>query len=128
MYLHDTLAAGDGTEYPMAGVISGEVFPTDRLQRFGYITMTASEDNLLCSAGERIKAHEFHYWDSTSCGDGFSAEKTDGRQWKCAHVSDTLYAGFPHISFCSDISIAERFVKKCMEHRENGQDKTDSTG
>ena len=128
MYLHDTLVSKDGTEYPMAGVISGKAFPTDRLQRFGYITMTAGEDNLLCSAGESIKAHEFHYWDSTSCGDGFSAEKTDGRHWECAHVSDTLYAGFPHISFCSDIRIAERFVKKCMEHRENVQDKTDSTG
>ena len=117
MYLHDVLADREGRRYPMVGVISGEVFPTDRLGRFGYITMTARRDGLLCGKDGSIRAHEFHYWDSTSCGDGFSAEKTDGRSWVCGHVSDTLYAGFPHIYLCSDISAAERFVNKCMEYR-----------
>ncbi len=114
MLLHDELADKSGKSYPMAGVIGGRSFPTGKLQRFGYITMTAAGDNPLCRAGESIRAHEFHYWDSTSCGNGFTAEKSDGRTWKCCHTSGELYAGFPHINFYSDIRIAERFVQKCI--------------
>ena len=124
MYLHDELTDKNGVSYPMAGTISGKAFPTGKLQRFGYITMTAKCDNMLCRAGSNIKAHEFHYWDSTSCGSSFSAEKTDGRMWECCHTSGSLYAGFPHIYFYSDVSIAEGFVMKCISYgEENGQDK-----
>ena len=124
MYLHDRLTDKNGTSHTMASVINGETFPTSRLQRFGYITMKAKSDGLLCKGGDTIRAHEFHYWDSTDCGSGFTAEKTDGRTWDCCHVSDSLYAGFPHINFYSDTSIAERFVRACIAYGEkNGQDK-----
>lgn len=129
MYLHDSLTDKSGATYPMAGVINGSAFPTDRLQRFGYTTLNAKRDNLLCGQGGALRAHEFHYWDSTSCGDGFTAEKSDGRTWDCCHISDSLYAGFPHIYFYSDIAAADRFVKKCIEYGEkNGQDKTYRSG
>ena len=118
MYLHNELTDKNDISYPMAGVINGRAFPTDRLQRFGYITLTANRNGLLCKNGGIIKAHEFHYWDSTACGDGFTAEKSDGRNWKCCHVSDTLYAGFPHLYFYSDIAAAERFVKNCIRYGE----------
>ena len=118
MYLHDELTDKSGTSYPMAGVLGGRAFPTDRLQRFGYITMTAKRDSLLCRSGERIRAHEFHYWDSTSCGEDFTAEKADGRTWECCHARETLYAGFPHINFYSDIKLAENFVRKCISFGE----------
>jgi len=91
MYLHKTLTDENGRTYPLIGVIDGEVFPTKKLQRFGYAEMTAHFDNLLCLRGEKIKIHEFHYWDSTSCGNGFTAEKNDGRKYECCHISDTLY-------------------------------------
>ena len=118
MYLHRELEDKDGRVHPMAGVIDGKAFPTGKLQRFGYVTMTAKHDNILCSAGEKFRAHEFHYWDSTSCGSGFRAEKYDGRAWDCCHVSDTIYAGFPHIYFYSDTALAENFVKKCISYGE----------
>ena len=118
MYLHDKLTDKDGVTHNMVGAVSGEVFPTSRLQRFGYITMKAKSDGLLCKGGDTIRAHEFHYWDSTSCGDGFTAEKSDGRTWDCCHFSDSLYAGFPHINFYSDISMAERFVQACTAYGE----------
>ncbi|NLT10456.1 MAG: cobyrinate a,c-diamide synthase [Ruminococcus sp.] len=127
MYLHRALSCKDGAVYKMAGVIDGETFPADRLKRFGYITMTATQDSLLVSRGEKIKAHEFHYWDSSNCGNSFSAEKSDGRSWDCCHTSATLYAGFPHIYFYSDTSIAEKFVRKCIRYGEkNGQDQQDN--
>ncbi|WP_303837666.1 cobyrinate a,c-diamide synthase [Ruminococcus flavefaciens] len=118
MYLHNRLTDKNGVSHTMVGAVSGEVFPTSSLQRFGYITMKAKFDNLLCKSGETIRAHEFHYWDSSDCGSGFTAEKSDGRTWDCCHVSHTLYAGFPHINFYSDISIAERFVQACVVYGE----------
>lgn len=124
MYLHEILKDSSGNSFPMVGFIEGEVFPTERLQRFGYVTLTASEDSLLCKKDSMIKAHEFHYWDSTNCGTDMSAKKKDGRTWECAHTGKTLYAGFPHIYFYSDISMAERFAEACIAYGgKDGQDK-----
>jgi len=128
MYLSSAIRFDDNGSYEMAGAVSGEVYDTGKLQRFGYITMIAHEDNLLCRKGEKLKAHEFHYWDSTNCGDGFTAEKSDGRTWECGICSETMYAGFPHFYFYSDIGTAERFVRKCAEYGEkNGKTKADKT-
>ena len=118
LYLHTKLRTEDGTAYPMADVIRGEAFPAGRLTRFGYITMTAAEDQLLCAAGHAIRAHEFHYWDSTACGEGFAAVKPDGRSWHCAHVSRTMYAGFPHLYLYSDIPAAFRFAEAAAQYGE----------
>ncbi len=128
MYLSSAIRLDDNSIYEMAGAVSGEVYDTGKLQRFGYITMTTHEDNLLCCKGEKLKAHEFHYWDSTNCGDGFTAEKSDGRTWECGICSETMYAGFPHFYFYSDIGTAERFVRKCAEYGgKNGKTKADKT-
>lgn len=113
IYLHNKLTDEKGRTYHFAGVIDGNVFPTKRLQRFGYAAMIANFDNLLCRKGETIKAHEFHYLDSTSCGNGFTAEKNNGEKYECCHISDRLYAGFPHLYFYSNIGIAEQFIRKC---------------
>ncbi len=113
LYLHRTLKTADGKTFPMAGVFDADGFPTGRLRRFGYVTMTAKQDNLLCGCGEQIRAHEFHYWDSTDCGKGFTAVKKDGRTWDCCHLSDRMYAGFPHLYFYAQPAMAERFVRVC---------------
>ena len=118
IYLHDILCGADGNEYKAAGIINGKAFPAGGLKRFGYVTMTAAEDNILCEKGGIVKAHEFHHWESTVPGNGFTAEKTDGRTWECANIGNNFYAGFPHIYFYSDIRIAERFVKICSARRE----------
>jgi cobyrinic acid a,c-diamide synthase len=116
MYLHDSIRTSDGTEYPMVGVIKGTAFETDRLQRFGYVTMTADRDCLLCSKGDSFPAHEFRYWDSTDCGADFTAAKSDGRSWKCVHATSAMYAGFPHLYFYSDVRLAERFAAACAAY------------
>ena len=113
MYLHEKLVAEDGTEYPLAGVIPGKTFPTPKLQRFGYVKLHANSDNLLCENGGCIPAHEFHYWDSDSCGDGFTAIKENGRSWDCVHAGTAMYAGFPHLYLFADIPAAERFIGAC---------------
>ncbi len=119
MYLFDAVKVNDTegktVEYPMAGVISGTAFITKKLTRFGYVTLTAQKDNLLGGKYGQINAHEFHYSDSTSNGEDYTATKPDGREWKCVHASETLFAGYPHIHLWGNRSFAENYIKKCAE-------------
>lgn len=125
MYLHKTLVNKEKMRYNMVGAIDGEVFPTEKLCRFGYISLTAENDNLICSSGDEILAHEFHYWDSSSCGEDFNAVKiSSGANYEAVHASDSLYAGFPHLHFYSNPEIAVNFVKKCLslkQEHNNGE-------
>lgn len=109
LYLHAHL---DGL--PMAGVIRADASRTARLQRFGYVTLTANRDNLLCSAGDSIRAHAFHYYESADCGDGFTADRPSGGSYPCAHGSASLYAGFPHLYFPSNPEFPKRFLERAF--------------
>ena len=122
LYLNQTLADGEGREWPMAGVFPGRAANTGKLGRFGYITLTAQTDGLLGPAGTKIPAHEFHYWDTDAPGSAFRAEKPQStRGWDCAYHTPTLYAGFPHFHFCAARSAAQRFVaaaRRCQNNQE----------
>ena len=119
LYLHRTLEDAQGISHQMVGAIAADGKRTNRLQRFGYATLTALRDNLLCKAGERIPIHEFHYWESTDSGNAFQAEKaSNGRTWPCIHTAETLFAGFPHIHFCSNPRWAQRFLAACVQYEE----------
>lgn len=118
LYLQRHLADADGRyDWKMVGAFSGKAGNTGKLSRFGYIEMTARADGLLCGAGERLHAHEFHYWDSTTPGGDFRAQKPlSDRGWDCAWHTPTLYAGFPHIHFGGCPKAAERFVAACIAY------------
>ena len=75
MYLHNRMEGMDGVSYSLAGVIDGDVYRTEKLGRFGYIELTAIEDQMAGAAGETVRGHEFHYFDSTNCGGNFLARK-----------------------------------------------------
>ncbi len=112
MYLLD--AIGD---HPMAGAIPGRSFDAGKLTRFGYLTLTAQRDNLLCRAGESIAAHEFHRWDADDPGEAFLAEKPSGRRWSCVHATGTLYAGYPHFHFYANPAFAANFLAACRKEK-----------
>ncbi len=102
---------------PMAGAIEATAAKTPKLQHFGYVTLTAKEDNLFCKAGESIRAHEFHYYDSDDNGSGFKAVKPTGKRgWECVHISDRMYAGFPHLYLQAAPQFAVNFAKKAAEY------------
>ncbi len=122
LYLQHTLQDDTETPYSMAGVLSGEGVKTERLQRFGYVHLSAERDSLLFRQGERVPAHEFHYWDSTANGEDLLAQKPLGtRQWRCGFTSPTLYAAFPHLHFGGALPLAERFVDAAIQYK--GQNK-----
>lgn len=110
LYLHRTLGGA-----AMAGVFDADAHLTQKLQPFGYVTLTARRDNLLCRAGESIRAHAFHYAVSSDEGADFDACKPNGRAWACIHASDTLYAGFPHLCFRANPTFAAQFVRRCAQ-------------
>jgi cobyrinic acid a,c-diamide synthase len=111
-YLTEALAG-----CPMVGALPGNSFETKKLVRFGYVTLTARKDNMLCRAGEQIPAHEFHYWDSERTGDGFTARKPSGKSWDCVFATDTLYAGYPHFHFAANPEFAVNFYKACLKEK-----------
>ena len=120
LYLQSRLADPNGREHAMAGVFDGTGRNAGRLRRFGYVRLQAQRDNLLCEAGEEIPAHEFHYWDCDDAGDSFVATKASGEDsWRCVAATETLFAGFPHLYFWSNPSLARRFVQAAIRRRDN---------
>lgn len=118
MYLHEKIADSSGFSYPMVGIISGNTCMQNRLSNFGYITLTAQRDTLLCKTGERIRAHEFHYATSDHQGNAFLAQKPlRKREWPCIHATDTLLAGYPHFHFHSNPEFAASFVRRCRDYQ-----------
>lgn len=118
LYLQQALQDDQGTMWPMAGVLPGTGYRTDRLQRFGYLTLTGEQDSLLLRAGETVPAHEFHYWDVTDCGTDLQAEKASGKTWRCGYAGRTLYAAFPHMHWGGEIPMAERFARAAAAYRQ----------
>ena len=117
LYLNNTLEDKEKNIYQMTGFFNSQAYKTEKLNRFGYIELTAQRDNVLCKKGEKIKAHEFHYWDSTDCGDVFKAEKPNGKKsWECIRYLENTIAGFPHIYFYSNIKIVQNFLKECKNY------------
>lgn len=118
LYLLDSLKDKEGIPYQMVGIIQGEGLPTDKLQRFGYITMRAEKDSLLAEEGDELRAHEFHYWNSTANGEDFEITKvSNGLSWMEGIAKENLYAGFPHLYFPGNEKAVCRFLDKCREYQ-----------
>jgi len=79
---------------------------------------------MIADKGMQIKGHEFHYYDSTNCGDGFEAKRPIAQdQWKCIVSGENLAAGFPHLYYYSNPQIPYNFLKRCVEYSD-GKDNT----
>ena len=123
MYLHEQMEDMSGEIRAMVGVIPGKVYRTDRLRRFGYITLEQNGEILEEALG-KIPAHEFHYFDSTNCGEAFHAEKpTGGRAWECIHGNECMIAGFPHLYYYGNPKVPAAFLKQCQKYQKERQNK-----
>lgn len=116
MYLHEQMEDMNHRPWTMAGIIPGYVKKTERLGRFGYITLEGGK--VFGKDVGTFPAHEFHYFDSDCCGEDFLAKKPVGnRSWHCIHSTDTLFAGFPHLYFYGNPGIAQAFVGACIKYK-----------
>lgn len=116
MYLHDAITDKEGTEYPMVGVISGGCSYMGRPVRFGYVELEEVRSRFL-PEGERIKGHEFHYFDSVNNGEDCRAIKpVTGKNYPCVMVGENCWMGFPHLYYPSNPKFAGNFVEKAREY------------
>ncbi|MBR1559341.1 MAG: cobyrinate a,c-diamide synthase [Clostridia bacterium] len=85
----------------MIGAIPVQWRMTDRLQRFGYVTVTDGD-------GYRFPAHEFHHSVTESAlPKRFTVEKR-GNAYPEGYVYKNALAGYPHIHFFERPELAER--------------------
>ena len=122
LYLHTTLTDREGHSYPMAGVLPGKCFDTGHLVRFGYIELEENSGHFM-PRGSRIRAHEFHYYDSEDNGaDCIATKPSTGRNYPCIHVGESHWYGFPHLYYPSCPEFAERFVENAKKFSKSGKD------
>lgn len=119
MYLCNKIINLDGKSYNMVGILDGEVSMTNKLVRFGYVRLKSLTNNLLGKQNSSIKAHEFHYSDSTINGDSYEIAKLSGIKWLGINATKNLYAGYPHIHFWSNIDYAINFCKNIKDYKKN---------
>lgn len=142
LYLHEELEDNEGVIYPMAGIIKGRAYRTNKLSRFGYIRISAVQKLKFLSEGEEIRGHEFHYWESTDPGSDCVACKPcgppspafggrsgkspspafGGRSWNCIHGAGAIFAGFPHLYYPSCPSVVTRWLTHCDEWEKGRQE------
>lgn len=118
MYLSNTITDDHGNIYCMVGAIDSNISMTKSLNpRFGYITLEAKEDSLILNRSEKAKGHEFHYSRDDGKNQGFTITKPNGRQWMDVASTETIYGGYPHLYFYSNINIAIKFIEKAQRYQ-----------
>ncbi len=104
--------------FRMAGVLAGKGFYTGRLCRFGYIQVETCSPGILGDAGQLLKGHEFHYWDSTENGtDCMAVKPVGGKTYPCMVHTAHVAAGFPHLYYYSNPQAVFGFMQCCLRYQ-----------
>ena len=139
MYLHERLTDQEGHTFPLAGAVTGTCSYKGKLVRFGYVEVSECDTECKKSgeepevsgfwlSGKTIKAHEFHYYDSTENGEDCVAVKpVTGRNWKCIHASEHTFWGYPHLYYPSNPDFVVRFLEQCSHYNKNNTDTLQNT-
>lgn len=115
LYLHESLEGADGYTYEMAGLLHASAFRTNHLSRFGYLTLSEP-------GGEKIRGHEFHYWDTSLEGGNWTAQKPmSDRQWSCMAERGSLLCGFPHLYYPSNEGWIRKWLLKAKIRSEKSR-------
>ena len=121
MYLTESIQDIEGNIWHMTGILGGRSRMTERLQRFGYITVRFNSPSILGDEGTTIKGHEFHH----SVVEGIALPQIydikpaarDGG-WTCGFARENIVAGYPHLHFWSNPSVAKSFVESCWKYKQ----------
>ncbi len=112
LYLQERLETAEGDVYNMAGVFRGNCYKKDKLSHFGYVEVSASKDNPYLVEGERVRGHEFHYYDTTDNGDVLNVQRLrGGKGWSGYQLSVNAFGGFAHLYYPSCSRMIERFLR-----------------
>ncbi len=126
LYLCRNLTDQQGATHEMCAVfpVAGRI--TGSLQHFGYVEVETIRDTLLGPAGQRIRAHEFHYSEITGltgqlAGDQayrVTKERADGAAscWSGGLTYQNVLAAYPHLHFEANPSLAENWLRRCAAY------------
>lgn len=108
MYLTNTILPDDsGLGYPMTGFFDCDSKMTDRLQKFGYVTVNFKD--VTC------KAHMFHYSELINIKENdFTYEYLVSRKdetWQCGLRKSNTLSSYAHIHFYSNVKFLEKLIK-----------------
>lgn len=118
MYLHSAIKDKEGIRHGMVGVIPSICYYTGKLVRFGYVEIEEKKSSFL-SDDERIKGHEFHYFDSENNGEDCLAIKpATGKKYSCILSGENYWLGFPHLYYPSNPSFPRSFLEKARKYKE----------
>ncbi|GGE13280.1 cobyrinate a,c-diamide synthase [Marinithermofilum abyssi] len=119
MYLCEEIVTGEGEAFPMVGVIPARVRMQKRLAALGYREVRALSDTVLLKKGETARGHEFHYstlfWNEADPAHAYEVKGRRGKK-KEGVVAGNLLAGYTHLHFASNPSMAERWVETCRQY------------
>lgn len=121
MYLTKQIIDFNGKEYDMVGVIPATCNMQSKLQTVGYVEATALTDNVLCTAGDILRGHEFHFSQMKNEDTkqpfpwAFQFKKTrTGEIYSGGYAVNNIVASYLHIHFVGNEQNALRFLTKCM--------------
>lgn len=116
MYLHTAIVDKDGRRYPMVGALPSICHDTGKLVRFGYVEVEEKQSRFL-PEGQRIRGHEFHYFDSADNGkDCLAIKPVTGKSYPCVVAGENYWFGFPHLYYPSNPSFVEKFTEKIKRY------------
>jgi cobyrinic acid a,c-diamide synthase len=111
MYLCKRIVRKNGAVHRMAGVFEEDIILTEELGPFGYVEIEAKKTGLIGEKGWKMRGHEFHYSRTTACDGDFILKKSTGRTWATGRSSLSIYAGYPHLYFYSNVKVPCRFIE-----------------
>lgn len=110
LYLQEVVSDPEGKSHRMCGLLPGRAWKTNRLVRFGYVELRGKKGSGFPGM-ERIRGHEFHYYDTSENGSDMLATKPlSGRSWSCAFSGPDHWWGFPHLYYASCPGFAANFL------------------
>lgn len=118
MYLHSEVIDQKGIRHAMVGILPDVCYNKGKAVRFGYIELEEKSSYFLPKQ-ERIKGHEFHYFDSGNNGSGCIALKpVTKKTYSCVMCGENYWLGFPHLYYPSNPAFAKKFVEKAKRYRD----------
>lgn len=121
MYLMQRLIDFDGKSFEMCGAIDGTAIMTNKLQTVGYVEAELLSDCAIGKAGDKLRAHEFHFSKEleTSGDKIFKCQRMRTGKEYCAGVAKkNLVASYLHIHFAGCPNAAKAFVDACKNFME----------
>lgn len=118
MYLMKSLIDFDDKSFEMCGVIDGTAIMTNKLQTVGYVEAEILSDCAIGKAGDKIRAHEFHFSKEleTSGEKIFKCKRMrTGKEYLAGMAKKNIVASYLHIHFAGCPNAAKNFFDACKD-------------